>query len=69
MTASTARQGGRPLLLRNVTVVDTGDGALAPGLDVFIAGGVIAEITTTDHDAATAATAADATSSRGRAST
>ena len=43
-----------------MTVVDTGDGALAPGLDVFIAGGVIAEITTTDHDAAIAATATDA---------
>ena len=39
---------GRPLVLRNVTVVDTRDGALAPGLDVIIAGGAIAEITTTD---------------------
>ena len=52
--------GGRPLLLRNVTVVDTRDGALAPGLDVFIADGVIAEITTTDPDPAIAAIAADA---------
>jgi len=38
----------RPLLLRNVTIVDTDDGALAPGLDVTIAGGVIQAITTTD---------------------
>ena len=44
MTASTAAPGGRPLVLRNVTVVDTRDGTLAPGLDVLIAGGVIAEI-------------------------
>jgi hypothetical protein len=35
----------RPLSLRNVTVVDTRDGALAPGLDVTIASGVIQAIT------------------------
>jgi imidazolonepropionase-like amidohydrolase len=62
MTAA-APPGSRPLVLRNVTVVDTRDGTLAPGLDVFIAGGVIAEITTTDPAApaaAAASTAADA---------
>jgi Amidohydrolase family len=51
--------GQRPLSLRNVTVVDTRDGALAPGLDVTIASGVIQAITATDPDAA-AATKADA---------
>jgi imidazolonepropionase-like amidohydrolase len=58
MTASTPR--GRPLVLRNVTIVDTRDGALAPGVDVGIADGLIREITTTDRDAATAAPATDA---------
>ena len=42
--------GGRPLVLRNVTVVDTGDGALAPGVDVLIADGLIPAITTTNPD-------------------
>jgi N-acyl-D-aspartate/D-glutamate deacylase len=58
MTASTP--GGRPLVLRNVTVVDTRDGALAPGVDVGIADRLIREITTSDRDAATAAPAMDA---------
>jgi imidazolonepropionase-like amidohydrolase len=49
--ADAARPGDRPLVLRNVTVVDTRDGTLAPGLDVFIAGGVIAEIATADASA------------------
>ena len=60
MTAPAAAPGSRPLALRNVTVVDTRDGTLAPGLDVLIAGGVIAEITTTGPDAGTAPAAADA---------
>jgi imidazolonepropionase-like amidohydrolase len=60
MTAPTASPGGRPLVLRNVTVVDTGDGTLAPGVDVLVADGVIGAITTTDPAAAIAATAADA---------
>ncbi len=48
MTATTAAPGSRPLVLRNVTIVDTRDGTLAPGLDVLIADGVIREITTSD---------------------
>ncbi|HEX4090887.1 MAG TPA: amidohydrolase family protein [Trebonia sp.] len=59
MTAS-APPPRRPLTLRNVTIVDTGDGALAPGLDVRIADGVIAAITPTDPAADTAATTGDA---------
>jgi imidazolonepropionase-like amidohydrolase len=50
VTAAAPSAGGRPLVLRNVTVVDTGDGALAPGLDVLVADGVIRAITTTDPD-------------------
>jgi hypothetical protein len=57
--ADTARPGDRPLVLRNVTVVDTRDGTLAPGLDVFIAGGVIAEIATADASAWADAAATD----------
>ena len=60
MTASAPPPGGRPLRLGNVTIVDTRDGGLAPGLDVLIADGVIAEITTTDPDAVSGATSADA---------
>jgi imidazolonepropionase-like amidohydrolase len=59
MTASAPPPGSRPLVLRNVTVVDTRDGALAPGVDVLIADGVIRAITTADP-AMTAATSTDA---------
>jgi imidazolonepropionase-like amidohydrolase len=56
VTASAPPPGGRPLRLGNVTIVDTRDGGLAPGLDVLIADGVIAEITTTDPDAVSGTT-------------
>jgi N-acyl-D-aspartate/D-glutamate deacylase len=48
---------GRPLLLRNVTIVDTRDGALTPNADVRVGDGVIASITTADPHAADAADA------------
>jgi hypothetical protein len=60
MTASTPPPGARPLLLRNVTTVDTRDGALAPGVDVFIADGLVRDISTTDPDAVSAAAGTDA---------
>jgi imidazolonepropionase-like amidohydrolase len=60
MTAPPAAPWGRPLVLRNVTIVDTGDGTLAPGVDVLVADGGIRAITTTDPDAVIAPTAADA---------
>jgi hypothetical protein len=46
MTATAAAGFGRPLVLRNVTVVDTRDGALTPSVDVLVSDGVIAAITT-----------------------
>jgi imidazolonepropionase-like amidohydrolase len=46
MTAAATPPPGRPLALRNVTVVDTRHGALAPGVDVLIADGIIRAITT-----------------------
>jgi len=49
---------GRALVLRNVTIVDTRDGTLAPNADVHVSGGVIAAITTADPDSAAAAAAA-----------
>jgi imidazolonepropionase-like amidohydrolase len=52
---------GRPLVLRNVTVVDTRDGALTPGADVLVSDGVIAAITTTDPDPGGAGGAASLT--------
>src|SRR3984957_5317533 len=54
MTVAATPPGGRPLALRNVTVVDTRDGALAPGVDVLIADGIIRAITTADPAAPTA---------------
>jgi imidazolonepropionase-like amidohydrolase len=51
---------GRPLLLRNVTIVDTGDGALTPRADVRVSDGAIAAITTADPDAAGSASPTDA---------
>jgi imidazolonepropionase-like amidohydrolase len=53
MTAAAPPPGGRPLELRNVTIVDTRDGALAPGVDVLIADGIIRAITTADPAAPT----------------
>ena len=53
----TAAAGGRPLLLRNVTIVSTRDGALTSGADVLVSDGVIAAITTAAPDAADAAPA------------
>jgi hypothetical protein len=41
MTA-TAAAGSRPLLLRNVTIVDTQDGTLTSNADVRVSDGVIA---------------------------
>jgi imidazolonepropionase-like amidohydrolase len=60
MTATAAAGFGRPLVLRNVTVVDTRDGALTPSVDVLVSDGVIAAITTADPDAAAAASLTDA---------
>jgi N-acyl-D-aspartate/D-glutamate deacylase len=55
----TAGNGGR-LVLRNVTIVDTRDGTLAPGADVHVSDGVIAAIAAADRDAADAAALTDA---------
>jgi imidazolonepropionase-like amidohydrolase len=60
MTATAAAGFGRPLVLRNVTVVDTRDGALTPSVDVLVSDGVIAAITTADPNAAAAASLTDA---------
>jgi imidazolonepropionase-like amidohydrolase len=60
VTASAPPPGGRPLALRNVTVVDTRDGALAPGVDVLIADGVIRAITTADPAGSASSTSTDA---------
>ena len=65
MTASRPAPGPRPLVLRNVTVVDTRDGALAPGLDVLIADGVIRAITTTDPTAPTSTSTSEPTTTTG----
>ncbi len=48
-------------MLRNVTIVDTRDGAPTPRTDVRISGGVIAAITTAEPEAAQAAGAASET--------
>ncbi|MGD0698618.1 MAG: amidohydrolase family protein [Trebonia sp.] len=55
-----AAGSGRRLVVRNVTIVDTRDGTLAPNADVHISDGVIAAITTADPDAAVAAALTDA---------
>jgi imidazolonepropionase-like amidohydrolase len=47
----TAAGSDRPLLLRNVVIVDARDGALTPSTDVHVSDGVIAAITTADPDA------------------
>jgi imidazolonepropionase-like amidohydrolase len=60
MTAAAAEAGGRPLVLRNVTIVDTRDGALTPSADLLVSDGVIAAITPADPDAAAAASLTDA---------
>jgi imidazolonepropionase-like amidohydrolase len=58
MTVTTG--SARRLVLRNVTIVDTRDGTLAPGADVHVGDGVIAAITAADQDAADAAALTDA---------
>ena len=50
----------RPLVVRNVTIVDTRDGALTPRADVLVSDGVIVAITTTDPDLAAAVSLTDA---------
>ena len=53
MTAAAGKASS--LVLRNVTIVDTRDGALTVGADVLVSDGVIAAIRTADPDAAAAA--------------
>ena len=55
----TAPVSDRPLMLRNVIIVDTKDGALTPSVDVLVSDGVIAAITTTDPDPAGALSLTD----------